>query len=41
MMALRKSRFKFIRYGRDSAERIYDFPRRLRRKRYDAKIAAE
>jgi hypothetical protein len=41
MVALRKSRFKFIRYARDTAERIYYFPRRLRRKRYDAKIAAE
>jgi Acetyltransferase (GNAT) domain len=40
MVALRKSRFKFLQYARDTAERIYYYPRQVRRRRYDAKINA-
>jgi hypothetical protein len=41
MVALRKSRFEFVQYARDTAERISHFARRLRRKRCDTRIAAE
>ena len=40
LAAFRKSRHKFIQYARDTAERAYDFPRRLRRRRYETEIGA-
>lgn len=39
-LAFRKSRFKVIQYARDTAEKIYYYPRQLRRRRYDEKISA-
>jgi hypothetical protein len=38
-LALRKSRYAVLQYARDLAERLYYFPRDLRRRRYDAKVA--
>jgi hypothetical protein len=38
-LALRKSRYAVLQYARDLAERLYYFPRDLRRRRYDAKLA--
>jgi hypothetical protein len=38
-VALRKSRYAVLRYARDLAETLYYFPRDLRRRRYDEKIA--
>jgi hypothetical protein len=38
-VALRKSRYAALQYARDLAERLYYFPRDLRRRRYDDKIA--
>ena len=38
-LALRKSRYGVLQYARDLAERLYYFPRDLRRRRYDAKVA--
>jgi hypothetical protein len=38
-LALRKSPYAVLRYARDLAERLYYFPRDLRRRRYDAKLA--
>jgi Acetyltransferase (GNAT) domain len=38
-VALRKSRYAALQYARDLAERLYYFPRDLRRRRYDEKIA--
>lgn len=38
-LALRKSRHPALQYARDLAERLYYFPRDLRRRRYDDKIA--
>jgi hypothetical protein len=38
-LALRKSRYAVVQYARDLAERLYYFPRDLRRRRYDAKVA--
>ncbi|MGH6943351.1 MAG: GNAT family N-acetyltransferase, partial [Geminicoccaceae bacterium] len=39
--AFRRSRYRFIQYARDTAERAYYLPRQIRRRRYDAKIGAE
>jgi hypothetical protein len=38
-LALRKSRYAVLQYARDLAEKLYYFPRDLRRRRYDAKVA--
>ena len=35
-----KSRHGIIRLARDTAEKLYYFPRLLKRRRYDAKVAA-
>jgi hypothetical protein len=40
MLAFRRSRYKMLQYARDVAERAFDYPRQLRRRRYDAKIGA-
>jgi hypothetical protein len=37
---MRKSRYAVLQYARDLAERLYYFPRDLRRRRYDDKIAS-
>ncbi|NJO38548.1 MAG: hypothetical protein HC871_14265 [Rhizobiales bacterium] len=34
-----KSRHELIRLARDTAEKLYYFPRLLKRRRYDAKVA--
>lgn len=38
-VALRRSRYAMLQHARDLAERLYYFPRELRRRRYDAKVA--
>jgi hypothetical protein len=38
--AFRKSRFGVIAYARDLAEKIYYYPRTLRRARYKASVGA-
>jgi hypothetical protein len=40
LLALRKSRFGAIHYARDLAEKIYYYPRTLRRARYKASVGA-
>lgn len=40
LLALSKSRFGVIHYARDLAEKIYYFPRQLRRARYKASVGA-
>jgi hypothetical protein len=40
LLALCKSRFGMIRYARDLAEKIYYYPRQLRRMRYKASVGA-
>jgi len=40
LLALRKSRFGVIHYARDLAEKIYYYPRTLRRARYKASVGA-
>jgi Acetyltransferase (GNAT) domain len=40
LLALRKSRFGMIQYARDLAEKIYYYPRTLRRARYKASVGA-
>lgn len=40
ILAFRKSRYGFIQYARDLAEKIYYYPRRLRRERYKAAVGA-
>jgi hypothetical protein len=40
LVALCKSRFGVIRYARDLAEKIYYYPRTLRRARYKASVGA-
>jgi hypothetical protein len=37
-VALRRSRYAVLQHARDLAERLYYFPRELRRRRYDAKV---
>jgi hypothetical protein len=37
-VALRRSRYAMLQHARDLAERLYYFPRELRRRRYDAKV---
>lgn len=37
-VALRRSRYAILQHARDLAERLYYFPRELRRRRYDAKV---
>jgi hypothetical protein len=37
-VALRRSRYAVLQHARDLAERLYYFPRKLRRRRYDAKV---
>jgi hypothetical protein len=37
-VALRRSRYAMLQRARDLAERLYYFPRELRRRRYDAKV---
>ena len=40
VIAFRKSRFGVIQYARDLAEKIYYYPRHLRRARYKAAVNA-
>jgi Acetyltransferase (GNAT) domain len=40
VVAFRKSRFSVIQYARDAAEKLYYFPRHLRRNRYKAAVNA-
>jgi hypothetical protein len=40
VVAFRKSRFGIIRHARDLAEKIYYYPRHLRRARYKAAVNA-
>jgi hypothetical protein len=40
VVAFRKSRYNIIRYARDLAEKLYYFPRHLRRARYKAAVKA-
>jgi hypothetical protein len=40
VVAFRKSRFSVIQYARDAAEKIYYFPRHVRRARYKAAVNA-
>jgi hypothetical protein len=37
-VALRRSRYAVLQHARDLAERLYYFPRELRRRRYDTKV---
>lgn len=39
MVALRRSRYAILQHARDLAEKLYYFPRQLRRRRYDEKVA--
>jgi hypothetical protein len=40
VVAFRKSRFSVIQHARDLAEKLYYFPRHLRRNRYKAAVNA-